>query len=202
MNAALETDLADLKRLAEEGRSAPLLGGRYLVLAGGLTMVGLLANYAIIQAEVSGWWAIGIFMTLIGLGIAIGSTFRKALADRPGSGSLSNRIEATVWSVGGLSIFIFFLGYVLRAALGMDAPAIVGGLIGTVGFLIYGIGFLTTACVSRETWLRIPGFASLGFALLTMLVAGRLESLLVAAAGVFLLAVVPGWILLGRERKG
>jgi hypothetical protein len=202
MTAALETDLADLKRLAEEGRSAPLLGGRYLVLAGGLTMVGLLANYAIIQAGISGWWAIGLFMILIGIGLAVGSTFKRTLADRPGAGSLSNRIEATVWSVGGLGIFIFFVGYVLRAAFGLEAPTIVGGLIGTVAFLVYGIGFLTTAGVSRETWLKVPGYASLGFALLTMLVAGRIESLLVAAAGVFLLAVVPGWILLGRERKG
>ena len=48
MSAHAEQDIAWLKSLAESGAQAPLIGGRYLLLWGGLSVLATLAHGLVI----------------------------------------------------------------------------------------------------------------------------------------------------------
>lgn len=202
MSVTLETDLAELRRLAETGRDGPLLGGRFLALYGVLTACALAAIYVMLSSGVGGWWITAVYLGAIGLGVAGGAAIRRNLAQQPGAGTLANTVQATVWTMGALALLTFFAGVVARQLLGLPSSALSGALIGVVAFLVYGIAFLTSAKVSRAKWMRIPGFASFGAAILLFVTGDQLWSLLLSAGCVVLLAVVPGLILMRQEKAG
>lgn len=202
MTSSTEADLAALRALAEEGRQAPLAGGRVLVWFG----------LAVPVANIL-FWALGQFPYLpqqIWLGASIGfaalSGVGGAALMRSGGpfltrGTVLARAEALVWGGSGLAILAYTAVLVLRGLLGFETPPNVMGALGTVAFLHFGVAYAVTAGLSRQRWLQWPAAGSFVAAVITGLIADSHLVMLVSSGFIVLLALVPGLILLRAERR-
>jgi hypothetical protein len=202
MTSTTETDLSALRALAEEGRYSPLAGGRFLAFYGALVP---LANL--------GFWALTLLpgltqamMTAAMIGFACifgiaGSALTHSLKANPGSNTVLAKTEGLVWSLGGIAIGIYVGMTVLRALLGLQTPPIVMGAIATVAFLHFGVAYFATASLSRQKWLNIPAAGSFIAAVATGLIADSTLVLPLSGLLVFLLAFIPGVILMRAERR-
>lgn len=202
MSDATKADLEALRRLAEEGRSAPLAGGRYLAAFASLSAVGLVGLYWLIESRAPGWTALALWGGLMAVGAGLFTLFNRQTADLPGAHTAVGKAEGMVWSYGGFAIFAFALAYVLRLAMGIETPPLMGGLIGTVAFLAYGIAFLTSAGLSQQKWLLWPGYGAFVSAVIVALIAQDTLVLLVTAGLIVVVGTLPGLMLMRAERAG
>jgi hypothetical protein len=202
MTSTTDNDLSALRAIAEEGRYSPLAGGRFLAFYGVLVP---LANL--------GFWALTLLpgltqamMTAAMIGFAClfgvaGSALTQSLKASSRSNTVLVKAEGLVWSLGGIAIGIYVGMTVLRALLGLETPPIVMGGIATVAFLHFGVAYFTTASLSGQRWLNIPAAGSFLAALATGLIADSPLVLPVSGLLVFLLAFIPGVILMRAERR-
>lgn len=196
----LADDLAYVRTVAEEGRQAPLLGGSWLVFWGVLTAAAWVAQWALLTgrlADGAGWsfaalWA--GYGVAAGLGMAL---LRRRLRDRPGQAAIGNRVERAVWVAAAWALLAITTGAIGRMALAGDYRA--PDAIAVAAFAIYGLALMTTAGIAKETWLA--AFAFLSFIIAAILGVYLISTwfYLAAAAGVVLVLVLPGVILLNRE---
>lgn len=192
-------DLAYLRQVTEAARSAPLLGGRFLIFWGMLVGAAWAGHGLVLS---SGWpeaWLGGLWASF-GIIAGIGMFFlRRSVSGKPGLGSIGNRVEATVWSGAGFGLLSYIGGILVAGSIG--ALESIEGIdtIMSVAFVVYGLAFLATAVASGNNWLRI--FAALSFAGAGVIpfFLGNPAIYLFSAALVIVVAVVPGIILLIRE---
>ena len=91
--STMSDDLAYVRDLAEAGENAPLLGGRFLTMWGGLVSVAYFLHYAT-TANLFGWpdtafaWIWGSFLIL---GLTGQAVLIRSLRNKPGSSSVGNR---------------------------------------------------------------------------------------------------------------
>jgi hypothetical protein len=196
-----KTDLEFLRDVAASGAHAPLLGGRFFLLWGGLAAVALLAHYAVL-AGMTPWGqpALGAVWAIYGLTGGIGSAILgMALRNKPGHGATPVRAERAVWSAMTFAIFAYVAGAVLGALILGTVPMLIFDTIPLVAFLGYGISFSVTSALGGPGWMRITAIASLIAAGGGVSLVGRPELYLYCAAIVFILAVMPGLALLRQE---
>ena len=193
-------DVAFIRQVTEAARGAPLLGGRFLLLWGGLLFVAYVAHWGIASGAlgVSGWgfavvW--GAFGLAGGFGTAI---LARGLAGKPGRGTVGNRVDAAVWNGSGLALFAYAGTAILAAATGR-APYLAVDLIMPVAFGLYGTAFLATAEASGQRWLRGFGIAAFVFAAGAVWLSGGAAQYLWGALGALCVAALPGLLLLRRE---
>lgn len=202
--AALASDLAYVRSLAEEGAHAPLLGGRYFIIWGGLMATASLAVYmnavGAVAFGVAGFMAPWIIALVIGW--ALSFFMRARVSAKPGSATLGNRTAASVWFAAGVFMTSFFTAlFVIHdnyTGAGVP-PYFLFSLLYPLGFGLYGVAFMATSVAGRVAWLRYFGFASWGFALAFLFFLATPHQFLIGAAGLFVCALVPGVMLMRRE---
>jgi len=195
-------DLAYVRAMAEAGRKAPLLSGRIYVFWGSLIPVAYLAHWAVLSGRF-GLPAVSMAFIWGGFGIcaAIGMPLLiRSLGNKPGRGSMGNRIDNLVWTMVGASIFSFVLGTLL-ATMVMDQPPWIWDFVVALSFAGYGVALYTTGVVSGSTWLRLPSFAAVASTAVVPTLAGKPELYLFAAAMVMAVVLVPGIRLMLNEPK-
>jgi len=190
-------DLEYVRALAEEGRSAPLLGGGHLAAFGALTGLAYLCHWSVLTFELepvafgAGWGGYGLLMAIAG------ALMDRRARGKPGGGAIGNRVERTVWFAAGMAIFAVFAGAAIRSiAKGSGAEM---DLLAPTVFAAYATGLLTTGRIVGDR-------VMIGAAILAYTVAAGAVALLhtrelylVTAAGAFATLVVPGLILIRRE---
>jgi hypothetical protein len=208
----LKSDLAMARRLAEEGRQAPLLGGVFLVVWGLMICACLLFNWGVASGLVAvSSWSIPI-VWFGGMGVAhlLSRALAGRLAAAPGALSIGNTVASAVWRAMGLFLGLF--AATLFASL-FNAPgwmfggtAADGGRIFGAAFSIfmpvsfgaYAVAMAATAAAARSTLLTWFGRLSLLVMVVMLLLIGRPEQMLLGAAGILLVSVLPGWLLMRR----
>ena len=196
-----ERDMAFIAGVSRAARSAPLLGGRFLLFWGTLVGAAWLGQWAILSgvAGLGTAW-IGALWIAFGVVAGVGMTvLTRSVKRKPGQGAASNRVETAVWTGAGFGLFAYAGMVILAGILGaLTEPAIYDTIIG-VAFVVYAVAFLATAAASRQAWLRL--FAAISFtgAGLVPFFLGQPVLYLISAVIVFVVAVVPGAILLSRE---
>lgn len=205
-NPDLASELAYVRSLAEEGRDAPLIGGVYYVLWGGLMGLASATVY-LATSDVINLGGIGILGVWIAAGLlGWGGTYMLARRTRakPGAMTLGNKTAQSVWFAVGVMMTVFW-GAVMIAhdnftAFGVP-PYFLFSLMFPVGFGVYGVAFYATATAARLGWLK--GFAALSwaFSVFSMFLLGKDIQFLTGAAGLFLCAALPGAVLMRREPK-
>lgn len=193
-------DISFLRRIAEEGRYAPLLGGRYLILWGSL--VGAAYFYQYLQLAgltMVPYWTLSIAWALVGIiGGAVMGVFHKTLSSKPGIGSVGNQVERWLWRGVGAAILSFALPAMMAVFAAGASPLLLDAIVG-VAFAGYGAAFLAIGKMAKVAWLRWPalgGFVGTG---LVPFFAGTPTLYLVATVVVVAIAIVPGLILLRGE---
>lgn len=198
----IHADLAYMRELAEAGHRAPLLGGRFLVFWGALTSLTFLAHWAIwVQVLPLGPNALlPLWLGFIAVGSLGGWLLGRSVERKPGAGSAGNRAQAAVWPMTGLGIGVYFIGVLLAVSLGRLEPVFFNTML-PIGFLGYGVAWLTTALISRDMRLAMPGLAALAGVVACMLLLTTAEVYLAASAIMVFAALLPGLLMMRGEPK-
>ena len=193
---SLRNDLDYVKALAREGRHAPLTGGPILLLAGTVWGTAALLMYAymtgVIRADQSlanGTWAAAALIFLGGLAI-----LSRRVKRTPGAASMNTRANSAGWRGAGWAIFAFAVALGLAVwrlhdpqLLWLLAPAILS---------LYGVGWTVAAAMTEKAWLSWLAVGSFISAALLGFMAGAPEMFLAYAAVLYLLAGLPGYLLM------
>jgi hypothetical protein len=193
----IRADIAYVKDLVDEGGDGVRLrGGIWMTVAGTVfSLTSLVAWWLLSNKMVSGWWYLGVWLTgsLVCYAIALPLTARL-----PRSRSAPGRaLYATGAAIAATTSSLFCAGVVAglvnhNYAVWVMFPSIV--------LASYGAFWFVSATITREKWRHLVAAGSFvtsaGFTAFGM----RLEGLLVFAACLVLLAVVPGVIILRTKR--
>lgn len=206
-------DLKTARALAEAGRRAPLLGGEDYVVWGLAVAAGLLVNGAIVVRVLSlPEWAIPIsWFALMGAAGLISSRVRAKNRARSGAAGFGNTVSHAVWRAAGLFLGVFAL--TLFAA-GLAAPFDPGAsgadrgrwiaagfaMFTPASFGVYGIAMEASAAAADVRWLRTYSRLSFAAMAATIVTAGSPLQFIVAAAGVAVVLVLPGVLMMRRAR--
>ena len=198
----LADELAYVRSLAEEGRDAPLVGGFYYLLWGGLMGLAALFCFAVTsgfaplgRAGIMGPWIVG---GLIGWGV----TFLRRKELKPGALTLGNRAASATWFAVGVFMTVFWVTLMVVhdnfTRFGVP-PYFMFTIVFPVAFGLYGVAFYATAAAARMAWLKYFAFLSWAFCVAAMLLIGSDMQFLLGAAGCFLCAALPGFLVMRAE---
>ncbi len=198
-------DIAAVRALAEEGRFAPLLGGRFFVLWGAITAIGYLVNGAVVaralplpMTAIPAAWFI-----LIAAGVASSRLMARALREKPGASALGNRVERAVWSAAGGVLIVIAVSFFIFAQF-IAGPDARGGwsiyaAFPPIIFGVYAIALQATAAAARAPMLEKFVWLSLASSAATALLAGGPLQYFAAAIAILLVSVAPGILMMRKE---
>lgn len=197
---SLSDDLDYVRQLAEEGAGAPSLSGRFSIMWGTLVMLALLAHWSVLAGlfPLEQQWIGAIWMTMAILGVTGSAILSATLRDKPGKSAPGNRADRAVWPAATAGIFLYAVS-VAAAVILRDMPILLFDTIIPAAFLTYAIGKAVSASLFRDSGRKPLVYLSLGLVAVSMLLVGRPEVYLIAAAGVFILHVVPGYFEMRAE---
>ncbi|MEL8055716.1 MAG: hypothetical protein AAGK66_06160 [Pseudomonadota bacterium] len=202
-NPSLTDDLAYVRDLAEAGQHAPLLGGRFLAWWGGLITLAYAGHFAIASGIIqTGGMAYAYLwggFAIIGL-VGYFALIRSFSRDKPGQSSAGNKAEASVWMIGGFTLFAYFGTLLVKSAFGGETVVGFESSLPLV-FSIYAIGLFTSGAMANNSTLKSSGYAAL---LIVAFATWFSETNLiwaVASAGAFLTVFIPGILMLKNEPK-
>lgn len=197
---SLTTDLAYLRDLAEAGQNAPLLGGRFLAMWGGLVALAYVGHFLITQGafglEPSHflilWLAFGV------LGAAGQFVLVSGMRTRPGQASAGNRIQSVLWTTSGIFMFVYFVGVASRLIVTGEGEE---GFYWSVPMVLglYGIGQFVTGAISGQTALKFAGIAAFLGVIAAVFLTGTEYIWLVGSASAFVAVFIPGLMMMRAE---
>lgn len=197
---SLAEDLSYIRDLAEAGQNAPLLGGRFLAMWGGLVSLAYLGHFLITtgavrlggEAYLYLWIAFGV---LGGIGQYL---LVSGARGKPGQASAANRVQAVLWTTSGMFLSVYFLGLIARLLLTGEG---VEGFYWSVPMVLglYGIGQFVTGAISGQGALKFAGIAAFAGVLAAVFLTGTEYIWLVGAASAFLAVCVPGLLMMRAE---
>jgi hypothetical protein len=196
----LKADIDFVKALAVEGGQVPLNGGFPLFLAGLVFGVAALLHYATVVSifplnGLSTFAIWGSAMLLYALwGIGWGLKNRAALKAQGNK----NRVVGTVWAGIGFSIFLFSLTLAILSYRLPNAQLEVFMM--PMVLVLYGLGWIITAQVSAQRWMTLVGAGCFVVVPLIAWMSLRPEQLLVYALALICSALIPGWLLMAKEK--
>jgi hypothetical protein len=168
---AIREDLAFMRALAQEGRRAPLLIGRGLVVAGLVFGAASVFCWAVEVRLLAlpYWWLGAIWPIAIAVFVPSVRWWRTACTDaRPGASAVTNQaVLAVMQGLGFALLALLFASWALAWTLHTH---VVFALFPSVVLAIYGAAWSVAARLSDVAWLRVvpPGCflaaVALGFA--------------------------------------
>lgn len=196
--AKLQADMDFIKHLAAEGQQLPLNSGGPLFLAGLIFGVASLLHYgsAVLGFwDVSTGWIWGGAMLLYAVCCFIWCRVHRYAHHSPGT---RNRIIGTLWGCIGFSIFLFSLVFAI-ISYRLQLTAIIVAMPAMV-LVLYGLGWVVTAYVAEQRWMQWVGVGCCSCAPLVAWFAQSPEQILIYALALFAFALVPGWLLMQKEK--
>ena len=195
----LKDDMAFMKALAQEGSATPLLFGGNMVAAGlifGLASVGhwMIATGLLAVSE----W--GFLFNWLGAAAVFGvvsTLLVRRASKRPGFSAGVNRATGSAWSGVGFAILAMWMG--MMAYSYRTGHWEVMNIFPTVIFALYGAAWMVAGDMSGKLWIKLTALGSFAAAVGMGFLSGINEQMLGYAACLFLLAVVPGLILMRQE---
>ena len=197
-----DDDLDYVRRLAESGAHAPLLGGRFMLWWGlCLTIAYVVHHLALTGAIGDGRSIFGIiWISFAVAGVGGQLLLGRTMPAKAGSGSAGNRASHPVWLAGACAIGSMVVGTVIAAQRGAG-PAAFDWIV-PVAFAVYACALIVTGTLARDSITRLAGYgAAIMVGLFTALILSP-DRYLLAAGGVFLTVFLPGLLLLRAEPRG
>jgi hypothetical protein len=194
---ALQSDIAFVKALVQEGRSGPLVGGS-IIMAGGL-IFGT-ANLAVQVALMSGLASDGRIYPIIMFGamalfLPVLWILNRRLDAHPLAGSATNRAWGIAWAGIGWAIGVVVASLFVQALL--TQQWIIMWATGPAILSLYGVGWLLGAVMTNSGWLKWVAVGCFAAALGTGVLSQAGPSAgLIYAGFLYLLAAVPGYVLM------
>ena len=199
---ATEADIDYVRRLAESGAHAPLLGGRFMLWWGLCLTIAYVAHHLALTGAIGDGrmifaWIWGAFSVA---GVAGQLLLGRTMPAKPGAGSAGNRASRTVWMAAAAAIASMVAGTILAARSGAG-PATFDWIV-PVAFAVYASALIVTGTLARDSITRAAGAGAVVMVgLFTAMILSE-QRYLLAAAGVFLTVFLPGLLLLKSEPRG
>lgn len=197
---SLSSDLAYLRDLAEAGQNAPLLGGRFLAMWGGLVTIAYTSHYIISQGlfglDPAAYWMMWIGVGVVG---GIGQYLMvSGLREKPGQASTGNRVQRVLWTTSGIFMSVYFAGVIVRlVATGEGIEGFYWSVPMVLG--LYGIGQFVTGAISGQVALKFAGIAAFVGVIAAVFLTGTEYIWLVGAASAFVAVCTPGLMMMRAE---
>jgi hypothetical protein len=196
----LSSDLAYVRDLAEAGQNAPLLGGRFLILWGGLVSLAYTGHF-LIATGAFGLAPSALWMLWVAMGVVGGAgqfLLVSALRGKPGGASTGNRVQSVLWSTAGMFLFVYFAGLMARVFFTGEG---VEGFYWSVPMVLglYGIGQFVTGAMTGSSALKFAGIAAFAGVLAATFLTGTEYIWLVGAASAFTAVFIPGLLMMRAE---
>ncbi len=202
MNANTEdpaADIAWMRRLAEEGRDAPLLNGPVMVAAGLIFGVANALQWAIqagvapVEPEVQLWlWLAASAVFAVALFLLIRRASRK-----PGFGSHGNKAVGAAWSGIGFGIFVMWLS--LMAVGFRSGDWTMMWAMPSVVATAYGSAWIVSGAMAGRRWMTLIGLLAYAGAVVFGALVGDPVIYLAFTAFMVLTALLPGLALMRQE---
>ena len=198
---AASDDIDYVRRLAESGAHAPLLGGRFMLWWGLCLTTAYLAHHFALGGAIGDGgtifaWIWGGF-SVAGLGGQL--LLARTMPAKSGAGSAGNRASRTVWTAAAAAIASMVVGCVLAAQSGAG-PATFDWIV-PVAFAVYAAALIVTGTLARDSITRAAGAGAVVMVgLFTALILSP-DRYLLAAAGVAVTVLLPGLLLLRAEPR-
>ena len=192
---SIRDDLAYLRALAEEGRRGGDRGGVIALAAGLIFATCSVVQWAALERLVGGVVSNGTWLVGTLAFFAILFRFKR----RAGSGSGRARLASVAWMGVGWAIFTLFAALTVatwrtqNALLIYFAPSII--------FALYGAAWTVAAAVSGKAWVRLTAMGSFAGSIVCAWFISDPVQYLVYAAGLLLLAALPGFIMMRQEAR-
>ncbi|MEE9346942.1 MAG: hypothetical protein V3U82_02020 [Robiginitomaculum sp.] len=201
-NEQILNDIKYARDIAQDGKYAPLLGGRIGLMWGcllvptllfvGLTYMGITgANGSTIGMA---WMAFGI------IGSILTFILSRSLADKAGINSVGNQVEQATWSASTMVLFGLAIS-VTYAVIFNDKPFWLYDIIMAIAFGTYALNYFVLAKISGEKALYIPTVISFGLMVFIMAFLGQPFVYIVGAIGVIFTVIIPALTHLKNEPK-
>lgn len=195
----LKDDIAFMRALAQEGSSAPLLGGSILVAAGLIFGAASIAHWAVVAGVlvVTPWVFPGIWFGALVLFLVALTVLNRRIRRRPGANSPGNKASGVAWASVGWTIFAIGVSLMIIAVrTGSEAvmlvfPSLILGL--------YGMGWSVAAAMSGKRWIWLTAIGAYAATLLVAWFAAEPTVYLAYAGALVLLAALPGFVLMRQE---
>lgn len=200
--ADILNDIDYIKTIAEEGRTAPLIGGRIGIMWGFLLVITLLVHWSALKGigpipikMIGGAWMV------FGITGSIGaSILGRSLSGKPGATSTNNRVARALWT--GTSILLFTYG--LSAGISAGLGRIGFEIMDTMMPLAFGLYALTTFVISKisaDKSQLVPSIIALAFVPISLFLLGTPELYLAAIVAVICTIILPGIFHMRNEPK-
>ncbi|MCF6220829.1 MAG: hypothetical protein L3J65_06930 [Robiginitomaculum sp.] len=195
-------DIDYVKTLAEEGKNAPILGGRIGLWWGILLCIALFSHWASLRGLIPlPVEMIGLVWLAFGVVGGIGSLFlERSLAGKPGLSSVNNRVAGALWTGNTILLFVYSLSALFSAVLGKTNYGIMDTIM-PIAFGLYALTAYVLARISRDKHHLITGGIALAFVPISLLLLGNPHLYLAAMLGVVLTSVIPSIVELRHEPK-
>lgn len=192
-------DIAYVRRLAESGARAPLIGGRFMAWWGLLVTIAWTAQHFAVNGLVGDGGAIfGIIWFGFGIVGMLGQfVLARTMPAKAGEGSAGNRASRVVWGAGALAIVSMVTGVAILAGKGVGYAAF--DWIVPVAFAVYACALIVTGALACD---RIAMRAGYGAVVMVGLYTAFIldpNRYLIAAAGAAATVLLPGVLLMLRE---
>lgn len=204
MNAPTEDDLSRLRTIAEEGRSAPLLGGWHLILWGGAMTLALLINWAVVE-RILAWPGYSLAISWFGIVLvawAASITIGRLQAAKSHALSVGNRVERAAWMTAGAFLLTFSLALFVRASVAGEPDAwSLFQVMTPATFGAYAIALQVSAVASHSATGKPFVVIAMVFSAATAFLIGEPAQYLVAALGMALVSIPPALGHLAAARR-
>ena len=196
---SLHADIAFLKSVAQDGRSAPLMGGSILVAAGAIFGLASLAHWLVMSGRVpaSPWTYPVIWLTATAVFLGAVTIARRRFGQTKNQTG-ANRATGMAWQ--GVGWTIFTLWGAIAIVCWRTHSTIPTLLLPSIILALYGMAWMVAAAMTGRTWIWITALGSYAAALLLAQVSVTSAVFLVFAAAMVLLALVPGLVLVRQSR--
>jgi hypothetical protein len=196
-------DIAWMRRLAEEGRQAPMEGASILFAAGLIFGAAAIFHWAVASGlagldmpAVNYSWIGATLLFFAALIIVI-----RRLKQTRGVTTAANRASGVAWASVGWGIFALAASLaVLAWRLGEDAAYYGFALMPSMIMVFYGSGWAVSAAMQRSRALWMLAIASFSAAPLLAALTGVAEQYLAYGVALFLLMALPGFLLMRSAR--
>ncbi|HEU0134350.1 MAG TPA: hypothetical protein VFR28_05970 [Allosphingosinicella sp.] len=196
-----QEDLRYVRRLAESGAHAPLLGGRFMAWWGLLLTAAYVAHHLALAGTIGDggmiflliWSAFGL------LGLCGQLLLARSMPAKAGSGSAGNRASRVAWCTAGVAIAAMVGGATAAATRGAGPRAF--DWIVPVAFAVYACALVVTGSLARSRITMAAGAGAIAtVGLFTAFILSP-DRYLLAAAAVALTVLLPGLLLLRAEPR-
>lgn len=194
-------DLLYVRRLAESGAHAPLLGGRFMTWWGLLLTAAYIAHHLALRGAIGDGRSIFaiIWIGFSALGILGQLALARGMPAKAGAGSAGNRASRTIWMAAAAAIGSMVVGCAVAAGSGAG-PAAFDWIV-PVAFAVYACALIVTGSLADNRVTLAAGVGAVAMVgLFTAMILLR-DRYLVAAGGVALTVLLPGLLLLRAEPR-